>query len=444
MSQEKLIVEGGHRLEGEYRVSGNKNEVLPILAATLLANEPVILHNVPDIQDVRVMMEVMRELGSQIEVIDPADPSSLRFDASGVKDGRVPQELGRRIRASILFAGPLLARFGKVMLPPPGGDVIGRRRLDTHFDAFKAMGTRVEVGRSYHLETKGLHGAELFLDEQSVTATENIIMAAVLAEGTTTVMNAALEPHVQGLARFLNGLGARIEGIGTNYLTIEGVTSLGGGEYTIAGDYLEAGSIIGLAAVTNSEITVTGVDHRVMRVILNTFERLGIRAHATTQSEAEADVDPGVAGGIYVPANQELVIRADYHGAIPKIDDAPWPQFPTDLMSIAIVVATQARGTILFFEKMYEGRMFFVDTLISMGARIIMCDPHRVVVVGPSELYGTRMESPDIRAGMALLIAGLAARGTSTISRASQIDRGYERIDQKLAGLGAHIERVNS
>jgi len=423
----QLIVDGGYRLEGEYAVSGNKNEALPILAATLLAGGPVELRNLPDILDVRASLEILTALGCAGEELEP---HVLRIDPSGVTEGKIPPELGRRIRASILFAGPLLARVGRVVLPPPGGDVIGRRRLDTHFDAFKAMGARVEIGRDFHLETKGLRGAELFLDEQSVTATENIVMAAVLAEGTTTVMNAALEPHVQGLCRFLNELGARISGIGTNFLTIEGVPALTGGSYTIGGDYLEAGSILGLAAVTNSEVTITGVDPRDMRVILNTFGRLGVRVHVSD------------AGSLFVPANQELVIRADYQGAIPKIDDAPWPQFPTDLMSIAIVVATQARGTILFFEKMYEGRMFFVDTLIGMGARIIMCDPHRVVVVGPSELYGTRMESPDIRAGMALLIASLAARGTSRIANVGQIDRGYERIDQKLLKLGAHIERV--
>ena len=422
----QLIVEGGYRLEGEYRVAGNKNEALPILAATLLTREPVVLHNLPDIRDVRVTLEILEAIGCEVKREGDAD---WRIDASAVESGLVPAELGRRIRASILMAGPLLARAGRVELPPPGGDVIGRRRLDTHFDAFKAMGTHVEIGRTYFLETTGLQGTELFLDEQSVTATENIVMAAVLAKGTTTIMNAALEPHVQGLCRFLNSLGARVEGIGTNFLTIHGVDELGGGEFTIGGDYLEAGSIIGLAATTNSEITVSGVDTRDMRVILNTFGRLGVKTYTRGED-------------IFVPANQELVVRADYHGAIPKIDDAPWPQFPTDLMSIAIVIATQASGTILFFEKMYEGRMFFVDTLISMGARIIMCDPHRVVVVGPSELYGTRMESPDIRAGMALLIAGLTARGKSVIANARQIDRGYERIDEKLARIGARIERV--
>jgi UDP-N-acetylglucosamine 1-carboxyvinyltransferase len=422
----QLIVEGGYRLEGEYRVAGNKNEALPILAATLLTHEPVVLHNLPDICDVRVTLEILEAIGCEVKREGDAD---WRIDASGVESGLVPAELGRRIRASILMVGPLLSRVGRVELPPPGGDVIGRRRLDTHFDAFKAMGTRVEIGRTYFLETTGLQGTELFLDEQSVTATENIVMAAVLAKGTTTIMNAALEPHVQGLCRFLNGLGARVEGIGTNFLTIHGVSELGGGEFTIGGDYLEAGSIIGLAATTNSEITVSGVDTRDMRVILSTFGRLGVKTFTRGDD-------------IFVPANQELVVRADYHGAIPKIDDAPWPQFPTDLMSIAIVIATQASGTILFFEKMYEGRMFFVDTLISMGARIIMCDPHRVVVVGPSELYGTRMESPDIRAGMALLIAGLTARGKSVIANARQIDRGYERIDEKLARIGARIERV--
>jgi UDP-N-acetylglucosamine 1-carboxyvinyltransferase len=422
----QFIVEGGYRLDGEYRVSGNKNEALPIVAACVLAGGPVTLRNLPEIRDVRALVEILGQLGC---VVSEPEPNTVVLDARPMQAGTIPEELGRRIRASILLAGPLLARFGRVVLPPPGGDVIGRRRLDTHFDAFKTMGARVEIGRSYFLETRGLRGAELFLDEQSVTATENIVMAAVLAEGTTTVMNAALEPHVQGLCRFLNGLGARIEGLGTNFLTIHGVPALTGGEYTIGGDYLEAGSIIGLAAVTNSEVTVQGVDPRDLRVILSTFERLGIRTHLH-------------GADIFVPTNQELVVRADYHGAIPKIDDAPWPQFPTDLMSIAIVAATQASGTILFFEKMYEGRMFFVDTLIGMGARIIMCDPHRVVVVGPSELYGTRMESPDIRAGMALLIAGLAARGTSRIGNVQQIDRGYERIDQKLQKLGAHIERV--
>jgi UDP-N-acetylglucosamine 1-carboxyvinyltransferase len=421
----QFIVEGGYRLEGEYEVSGSKNEALPVVAACLLTTEPVLLKNVPEIADVLNLLEILRQMGAEVERLAP---HQYRVCSAGVKDGRVPAELGRKLRASILVAGPLLARQGKVVLPPPGGDVIGRRRLDTHFDGFKAMGARVEVGMDYVVEARELHGEELFLDQQSVTATENVLMAAVLAKGTTTVMNAALEPHVQGLCRFLNTLGARIEGVGTNFLTIHGVESLGGGEYTIAGDTLEAGSLIGLAAVTDSELTIKGVDLRDMRVILGTFARLGVRAYPND-------------GHLFVPGRQELAIRSDYGGVIPCIDDAPWPQFPTDLMSIAIVVATQAAGTILFFEKMYEGRMFFVDTLIGMGARIILCDPHRVVVVGPSSLYGTRMESPDIRAGMALLIAAMCARGRSTISNVQQIDRGYERIDQKLEALGARITR---
>ena len=425
---EKFVIEGGRRLEGVVTPGGNKNEALPALAASLLTAEPVTLRNVPAIRDVEVMLEVMAALGVTVE--RPA-PNALRLQAKTLEGARLDQALCQRIRASILFAGPLLARVGAVELPPPGGDVIGRRRLDTHFSGLRDLGAVLKLDEVYDLRVDGrLRGAEIFMDEQSVTATENLITAAVLAEGTTTLLNAACEPHVQGICRLLNQMGARIEGIGTNTLHIEGVERLHGTDYTIGPDYLEIGSFIGLAAVTGSDIRVEGVREPDMRMIYKVFEKLGV-----TLERGDS--------WVRVPGGQELRIRADLHGAIPKIDDAPWPAFPTDLMSIAITVATQASGTVLFFEKMFDGRMFFVDNLIGMGASIILCDPHRVVVAGPSQLFGSTVESPDVRAGMALLIASLCARGKSTIYNIRQIDRGYERIDQKLRELGAAIERIS-
>ncbi|MCB9727607.1 MAG: UDP-N-acetylglucosamine 1-carboxyvinyltransferase [Deltaproteobacteria bacterium] len=422
---ERFVIEGGKALEGTVRPSGSKNEALPVLAACLLTNEPVILKNVPDIADVRVMLEVLATLGTEVERLAP---DTWRLTTPEVTTATLDATLCTRIRASILFAGPMLGRVGRVELPPPGGDVIGRRRVDTHFMGLEALGARFEAGDRYVLVADSLEGTEIFLDEQSVTATENIVMAAAAARGTTTILNAASEPHVQGLCRMLVSMGAEIGGIGTNTLRVTGARRLHGTTHRIGPDYLEIGSFIGLAAVTQSDITITDVRPDELRMILHTFERLGVRPEL---GESTIRIAPG----------QALKVRRDLHGAIPRIDDAPWPQFPTDLMSIVITVATQCDGTVLFFEKMFEGRMFFTDSLIAMGASIILCDPHRIVVVGPSQLYGTQLESPDVRAGMALLIAGLAAKGTSTIYNIRQIDRGYERIDEKLRALGASIRR---
>lgn len=425
---ERFVIEGGKELFGTVRPSGSKNEALPVLAACLLTSEPMTLENLPMIADVKVMLEVLRSLGATIEELGP---STLRITTGEPISTILDADLCRKIRASILFAGPMLARMGAVKLPPPGGDVIGRRRVDTHFLGLMALGARFEVDDGYDLTADGLVGADIFLDEQSVTGTENILMAAALAKGTTIISNAACEPHVQGLCRMLVAMGVEITGIGTNTLRITGTDRLRGTTHTIGPDYLEIGSFIGLAAVTNSDITLEGIRPAELRMILHTFARLGVHP------EVEGD-------RLRIAPGQLLEVRKDLHGAIPRIDDSPWPHFPTDLMSIVITVATQVKGTILFFEKMFEGRMFFTDSLIAMGASIILCDPHRIVAVGPSQLYGTQLESPDVRAGMALLIASLAAKGTSTIYNIRQIDRGYERIEQKLRGLGASIRRENA
>jgi len=419
-------IEGGVPLSGRIKVAGNKNEALPALACTLLSDEPVTLDNVPDILDVRVMLDVMREFGTEVTY---ETPHRIRLHTPKLRSTVVPIELADRVRASILFAGPMLGRAHEIDLPPPGGDVIGRRRLDTHFDGLTRLGAQFEFGATFRGKTEGLVGADLFLDEASVTATENLLMAAAVARGRTVIQNAACEPHVQGIADMLNAMGAQITGHGSNCITIDGVPKLGGTTHRISPDYLEVGSMIGLAAATGGELWIEDVVEDHLRMVRMVFGRLGVRTEIT-------------GGHLFVPGRQKLEIRADMSGHIPKIDDAPWPQFPTDLMSIAIMVATQSHGTVLFFEKMFEGRMFFVDSLIGMGAKIILCDPHRVVVVGPSQLYGSRLESPDVRAGMSLLIAALCARGTSRIYNIRQIDRGYERIDEKLRALGARIERI--
>ena len=423
---EKFIIEGGYPLSGTLTPSGNKNEALPVLAATLLTDEVVHLKNMPRIRDVEVMCQVIETIGGTVEWVNR---NEVKICAAGVKTGELDAELCRRIRASILFAGPLLARVGQVKLPPPGGDVIGRRRLDTHFHGLEGLGARVAIREYYELSTHGLIGKELFLDEASVTATENILMAASLAKGTTVIRNAACEPHVCALANLLNAMGAKISGIGSNQLVIEGVERLGGAEHEIESDYLEIGSFVGLAAVTGGELVINRVKPESLRMIRMVFERLGIY----TQIKGDQ---------LFVPPHQPLTIRPDFGNHTPKIDNSIWPAFPTDLMSIAITVATQCKGTVLFFEKMFEGRMFFVDHLQSMGAQIILCDPHRVVVVGPQSLHGARVQSPDVRAGMALLIAGLCAKGTTEIHNIHQIDRGYERIEEKLRALGAQIKRV--
>jgi UDP-N-acetylglucosamine 1-carboxyvinyltransferase len=424
---EKFIIRGGHPVCGEIVPKGSKNEALPVIAATLLTDEPVVLSNVPEIEDVLVMFEIIKAAGGSVERLEP---NVFRVVNKDIDTWRLDEVLCRQVRASILFMGALLGRMRRVELPPPGGDVIGRRRLDTHFYGVRMLGAEVTLGRTYYLKCDKLRGADIFLDEASVTGTENILMAAALAKGTTIIRNAACEPHVQGLARMLNAMGAEIEGIGTNLLTIKGVKHLKGTNYRIGPDYLEIGSFIGMAAATGGELRVTDARPSDMRNILLNYRKLGIETYYD-----EPDV-------LVVPGQQELRIFKEMHNSIPKIDDAPWPQFPTDLMSIAIVVATQAIGTVIFFEKMFDGRMYFVDRIIAMGATIIPCDPHRVVVVGPNKLYGGRMESPDIRAGMALLIAGLCAEGETEIYNVRQIDRGYDSIDERLRSIGAHIERV--
>ncbi len=423
---EKFVIEGGHPLRGVVAASGNKNAALKLLPACLLTDEPVILHNIPDIADVRTMRAILTDLGVEIEDLGEG---SLRVHAREVVKTRADSELVNRIRASIVLAGPMLARMGFLEMAPPGGDVIGRRRVDTHVLALRALGAQVEINRGFRFRADRLRGTEILLDEASVTATENAIMAAVTAQGTTVIRNAASEPHVQDLCHFLNSLGAQIEGIGSNVLTIQGVERLRGGEYTIGADYLEVASFIAAAAVTDGEITIRNADPHHLGMIRLVFGKLGVRWEDRGKD-------------VFVPRGQSLTVVPDVGDAIPEIKDMPWPAFPSDLMSIALVVATQAAGTVLFHEWMYENRLFFVDKLVYMGARIVLCDPHRCLVQGPSWLHGDRMESPDIRAGMALIIAALAARGTSEIRNIRQIDRGYERVDEKLRSLGARIWRV--
>ncbi|MGH7470876.1 MAG: UDP-N-acetylglucosamine 1-carboxyvinyltransferase [Longimicrobiales bacterium] len=424
----KLIVEGGHPLRGTIRPAGNKNAALPIIAACLLTDEEVILENVPEIRDVKTLLDLLSTLGAETGWIAR---NTVRVRAQNISASELDAEAASRIRASILLAGPMLARVGRMVLPPPGGDVIGRRRVDTHFLALAKLGAVVEADRGYHLKTSGLTGADFFLDEPSVTATENAIMAAALARGHTRIRNAAAEPHVQDLCHMLNVLGARITGIGTGTLEFEGVARLHGGRYRIGSDHIEVGSFIGLAAVTRGELLIQDAAIEHLDSTLVSFERMGVRCEIRGSD-------------LFVPADQDREVRMDLGGHIPKIDDGPWPAFPADLTSIALVVATQCRGTILIFEKMFESRMFFADKVISMGARIVLCDPHRAVVIGPSRLHAAVVESPDIRAGMALLIAALGAEGESHIYNTGQIERGYERIDERLRLLGAHIERQDS
>jgi UDP-N-acetylglucosamine 1-carboxyvinyltransferase len=422
----QYIVEGGHRLTGTIEPSGNKNAALPIIAASLLTEHPVVLNNVPRIRDTETLVELIRSVGASAEW---QSRNTLAVHAREIRAADLDPVLCARIRASILLAGPLLARCGELTLPPPGGDVIGRRRLDTHVLAFEQLGATVTASERLEFRSSRLKGADVFLDEPSVTATENALMAAVVAHGTSQLRNVASEPHVQDLARFLVALGARIEGIGTNTMVVHGAATLGSATYGIGPDHIEVGSLIGLAAVTRSALRVAraGVEH--LRSIRMGFERLGIVC--------------GVEGSdLVVPANQTLKIQDDFGGHVPKLEDQPWPAFPADLMSIAIVTATQCDGVILMFEKMFESRMFFVDKLIAMGGRIVLCDPHRAIVAGPSRLKGAPMTSPDIRAGMAMLLAAACAEGVSTINNADQIERGYERIDERLNALGARITRM--
>lgn len=425
---EKFVIQGGVPLSGEITAAGNKNAALPILAACLLTEEEVVIANVPRIRDTEAQIALLQQLGVEAEWIED---NTIQLCAADVDSTEIDQELSSKIRASFLLAGPLLARFGKVEMPPPGGDFIGRRRLDAHLDAFRELGARVSGKRSLEITAPpgGLRATEIFMDEPSVMGTENALMAAALTPGRTTILNAASEPHVQDLARLLVKMGAAVEGIGSNVMAITGSSRLGGAEHTVTPDHIEIASFMALAAATGGELRIHNVEPRDLVMIRRQFRRLGFQSVVE-----ERDV--------IVPPEQNLRVQADEGGAIPKIEDGPWPAFPADLTSIALALATQAEGEILIFEKMFENRLFFVDKLVAMGARITLCDPHRAIVSGPAQLHGERVDSPDIRAGMAMLIAALAADGTSEIGNIRQIDRGYEAIDTRLQALGAHIERV--
>ena len=424
---EEFVIEGGVPLRGEITPSGNKNAALPLLAACLLTDEPIVLHNIPQIRDIFAMRKLIESIGAQV---DEVDANTWRITTRELTASNLDPDLCRRIRASILIAGPILARAGAVRLPPPGGDVIGRRRLDTHILALHALGAKVNYDRIFDIEATELRGADILLDEASVTATENAVMAAVLAKGKTQIRNAASEPHVQELCTFLNFLGAQIDDIGSNTLHIMGVPRLHGGEFTIGPDLLEVVSYIGAAVVTRGEIRIrnAGVQH--LEMVGQVFHRLGVHWQVDGND-------------LLVPAEQSLKIISDLDGAVPEVKTNVWPAFPTDLTSIAITIATQASGSVLFHDWMFSGRMYFTDKLVGMGARIILCDPYRCLIQGPTQLYGEKLESPDIRAGMALLLAALAAKGTSKIGNVVQIERGYERVDEKLRLLGARIERVS-
>jgi UDP-N-acetylglucosamine 1-carboxyvinyltransferase len=427
---EKFVIRGGEPLSGELTVAGNKNAALPILAACLLTEEEVLLHRVPRIRDTEAQIALLERLG--VEAGWVAD-NSLRLCAASIADVAVDEELSKKIRASFLLAGPLLARFGEAKMPPPGGDFIGRRRLDAHLDAFIDLGARVDGDRWIELAAppEGLRACGIFMDEPSVMGTENALMAAALTTGPTTIGNAACEPHVQDLARLLTKMGATVDGIGSNVMTVHGRDRLGGAEHTISPDHIEVGSFMALAAATGGEVRIRDVEPADLLMVRRQFRRLGLI------SEIDGE-------DMVVPPGQKLRIKADLGDAIPKIEDGPWPAFPADLTSIALALATQADGEILIFEKMFENRLFFVDKLVAMGARITLCDPHRAIVSGPSRLHGERLESPDIRAGMAMLIAALAADGVSEIGNIRQIDRGYEQIDERLRALGAKVERVSA
>ena len=426
---QQFIIEGGHPLNGTITASGNKNASLKMLAACLLTDEPVILRNMPDIGDVRTLIEIMRRLGVQIDWLSE---SRLRVHAHEITSTEIDAALARKLRSSIVLAGPMLARCGRVLLPPPGGDAIGERRLDMHVFALRKLGATIKFDSAFDMQAEKLVGADILLPEASVTATENALMAASLAHGTTILRNAASEPHVQDLSNMLVGMGAHIDGIGSNRLTIEGVERLHGGEARVGADYMEVGSFIGAAVMTGGEITIKDADPQYLDMIALVFERLGVGWETRGED-------------IFVPSHQSLTIVPDLGNRIPIIKAQPWPAFPPDLMSIALTVATQSAGTVLFHDWMYESRFFFTDKLMRMGARITLCDPHRVLVQGPTALSGVPyISSPDIRAGMAILLAALAAKGETRIANIQQIDKGYERIEEKLAALGANIVRVNA
>jgi UDP-N-acetylglucosamine 1-carboxyvinyltransferase len=424
---EKFLIDGGSALNGEVTPAGNKNAALPLLAACLMTDEPVILHNMPEIRDVQTMRGLIESLGVEITTIAE---HTWKVHAREVRPSNLDPDLTRKIRASFLLAGPMTVRSGELHLPPPGGDVIGRRRVDTHLLALRKLGARVDYDRSFHFYANHLTGADILLDEASVTATENAIMAATLAKGHTIIRNAASEPHVQELCHFLNKMGAQIDNIGSNTLNIDGVDRLNGGEFSVGPDYLEVVSYIGAAVVTHGSVRIRNAGPEYLDMIRLVMGRLGVQWEVDGQD-------------IVVPAGQQMEIEPDLGGAIPEIKVMTWPSFPTDLMSIAIVIATQSKGSVLFHDWMYPSRMYFTDKLVGMGAQIVLCDPHRCIVNGPSRLYPEKMESPDIRAGMALLLAALSAPGQSTIRNIGQIDRGYERVDEKLAALGARIRRLS-
>lgn len=419
-------IEGGFPIKGKITAAGNKNAALPCIAAALLTEEKVTLRNIPEIEDAGVMFKILQGLGASVKKVEKHVWEVCAEKASATL---IPPELSKKIRASILFAGPLIARFGKASMMPPGGDVIGRRRLDTHFLALTELGARVDIDGKFEFSANKLVGDDIFLDETSVTATENALMAAVLAEGRTTITNAASEPHVQDLCKMLVAMGAKITGVGSNILTIDGVKKLHGCDFAIGPDYMEIGSFIGLAAATRGSVTIENINPPDMRPLRIAFGKLGIRWNITGNT-------------LEVAAGQDMKVNPDLGGMIPKIDDSPWPGFPPDLTSIMTVVATQVEGSVLIFEKMFESRMFFVDKLIGMGARITLCDPHRAVVSGPCVLHGDKLVSPDVRAGMAMVIAAMIARGESSISNVYQIERGYENLIPRLKALGAHIECV--
>lgn len=422
----EYLIEGGYPISGTIYASGNKNAALPCIAATLLTEESVILHNIPEIRDTNVMFEILKSLGADVEQLSK---HNWKIQCKNIKNCEIPKELTKKVRGSIVFAGPLIGRTGKCDMMPPGGDVIGRRRVDTHFLALEQLGVTIHVNGHFSFSANKLIGADIFLDEASVTATENAVMAAVTAEGKTLIQNAASEPHVQDLCNMLNLMGAKISGIGSNRIEIEGVEKLHGCEYSIGPDYIEIGSYIGMAAATKGEITIKNVRAEEMRPLKYSFSKLGISWQIKDDE-------------LTVSNNQKLKVNEDLGNAIPKIDDMPWPGFPADLTSIMTVVATQVEGSVLIFEKMFESRMFFVDKLISMGAKITLCDPHRAVVSGPCTLHGDHLVSPDIRAGMAMVIAAMCAHGESRISNVYQIERGYEDLVERLQTLGVHIKKV--
>ena len=434
-------VVGKKRLSGEIAVSGNKNEALPLIAASIATGNKTKLTNVPNIGDVNGMLTIAKSIGATISSLKN---NTVSIDSATINTSELPLALARKIRGSILFASSLLVRTGEVHFPQPGGDKIGRRRIDTHFLVFEKLGAHIATERRLTAEgddcltyiisaPNGLVGTEIYLDEASVTGTENAIIAASGAKGVTTIINAASEPHVQGLCNYMVSCGVQIEGIGSNVLTIHGVEKFSEVEHRLGCDYIEAGSFISLAACTNSDLTITNVDTDVMKMVLFQFERLGVKCFVDKENRR-----------IHIPDNQELTTRQDLGGAIPRIEDSPWPGFPADLTSIMLVTATQTHGTCLIHEKMFESRLFFTDQLMGMGAQIILCDPHRAVIVGPAKLYASNISSPDIRAGMALLIAALSAEGESKIYNINQIDRGYEEIDKRLNAIGASIERCKA